>query len=58
MEEGEKKQKMSKTGILGFIESQYEHPEDANPLKYTFLLHLNIKFCYNLTSWVPWNKRG
>lgn len=36
MEEGEGKQKMSKTGILGFIESQYEHPKDANPLNILF----------------------
>lgn len=35
MEEGEGKQKMSKTGILGFTGSQCEHPEDANPLKCT-----------------------
>lgn len=53
MEEGEGKQKISKTGILGFVESKYEHPEDANSLKCIFVLHLNMKFFYELTSWGP-----
>lgn len=46
MEEGEGKQKMSKLGILGFIECQYDHIEDAKHFKYTFLLHLNMNFFY------------
>jgi len=38
MEEGEGRQKMSKFGILGFIECQYGHIEDAKHFQVYFPL--------------------